>query len=868
METKTQPKPKSKVLKPIPHQTQNETQFRQTNVGANSNPNIPTTHSINNQIANQKYMALENSFAQTGDLKNKETAQKELDYKMALSASELSQYLSIQQGLYLAENNRNSNEFLSNTPPPIPSDSNPDNVDPNPQIRLGIGIVPLTISSNDEFFDYIDLQLFGKTTDIKWDLHGNTYKDYIGKSVHCRVNLSHLKKYLGFTDLQWEDYHNKTTQSTTDASVFRESAIKYLDKAQDRKSAVEKRDVLDTKLSNLEGLYSDYKMYKQSLVNSAMTNSMSSQSPMGTVDLSPIVLHPKWREELNEKAIQNGFKDLTDFENTINAYELAFRKETVRLADDYMQQYEHFLYLEEKRFEDKTFIKNLYQSFASSGAKEDLIKGNQKKKSAFRMMNKTGSTAIESQRLDTYQEGSSSKALGIEKVKSLDSPLFKEKAFDFDKLTTVESQGDFEKVIRDFIASQRKNVSQTRKDLENNSEAVYKLNELLPYSFQIQGVSEGSIHQKIIEDKISDMVWTDILIGIATAIGAILIVVATWGAATPIVAAGAVASLGISAYGVYEAMEDYSQANAAYEIGLLKDDPSLLWVVIAIAGAALDAGALAAVFKLSKPIAAAGKVFNETGDIATLQTKLAEIEGLSAKIQTNIIKQAELKISFQQASKDFLKASMTINSGINPAALPQLIKLARLSIQRGSTKFHQFLLELKFQKIIKDVDGLTADELKTLKEAFLKAQNSLKVNKYLPDHCDISFKQGTYYFNDLSTDELVGAVDINNGYLEFAIYRKGLSTEVRGQQVFNSLIEHLKLNNVKYKGIRGLWNASSDNTAKFNKLIMTDKKSMKDAAFGTWTGERALEQGFNKVKFDKLVPDTPPHTTVNVTFYK
>jgi len=76
--------------------------------------------------------------------------------------------------------------------------------------------------------------------------------------------------------------------------------------------------------------------------------------------------------------------------------------------------------------------------------------------------------------------------------------------------------------------------------------------------------------------------------------------------------------------------------------------------------------------------------------------------------------------------------------------------------------------------------------------------------------------------------------------------------------------------------MRGLWNPKSSNTKKFNKVLQEifdkNKKLEVDdfevAAFSTWTGQRAKEQGYNRVKIDVLKPkDGPPFTTVNVTFY-
>jgi hypothetical protein len=125
--------------------------------------------------------------------------------------------------------------------------------------------------------------------------------------------------------------------------------------------------------------------------------------------------------------------------------------------------------------------------------------------------------------------------------------------------------------------------------------------------------------------------------------------------------------------------------------------------------------------------------------------------------------------------------------------------------------------------------------------------------KVMPKNGEITFNKGAYNFKDLITGELVGFVEIIDNCLAFAIFRKGLKTEITGQQVFNSLIKYLKLNKVEFKGILGIWGRDSDTTLVFNSSIskgMSNEKS----AFETWTGKRALEQGFNKVKVEKLIP--------------
>ncbi|WP_294297751.1 hypothetical protein [uncultured Chryseobacterium sp.] len=164
-----------------------------------------------------------------------------------------------------------------------------------------------------------------------------------------------------------------------------------------------------------------------------------------------------------------------------------------------------------------------------------------------------------------------------------------------------------------------------------------------------------------------------------------------------------------------------------------------------------------------------------------------------------------------------------------------------------------------------------AKELEEMgEEAALKHLEDLlnKFNKFLPENCDIIFRDGSYNFKDLLTNELVGLVEISaDEFLEFAIYRKDLKTQIRGKQVFNALIEHLRIRKIPFNGIKGLWSGASDNVTAFNEALQQGMTAEK-AAFKTWTGQRALEQGYVKVIIQELIPSIPPYTKIYVKFFK
>lgn len=607
--------------------------------------------------------------------------------------------------------------------------------DPDKQILLSVGLVPTTINSQQALFDFFDMKVYGKITGQGWIIPvGYDYTNYTGKKVNVKVYISSLKKGWELTDAQWEDMKNRATAETKDATVFRKSVENYLAKVENRTSAIHEREILETKLYGLEELYNDYQMYFDSVEASAFNNAMatSSSSSMGSIDLSPLTLHPQWREKLDKSAQKHGFKDVTDFGNTINSYEEAFKGEAQNMLKDYLQFYEHTLFEEEKKLTNDAHVTALFEQLNGAEIQNENNKLNALKNDPNRYSTLIMDVAMSVETIDNNAKAIKEQQQQLKKtIEELNTPLVKdtdqstENDIDYERLAQAKNKAEMKSIFVGYINKKRKALQTTREDITTHPNNIYELKDLIAVAYEQQGISQGSIQDLIIQEKISEINKLKILLGITLAIVSIAIVVATWGAATPIVAAGAALSLGISAYGVYEALEDYKRQDAAHEISLLQDDPSLVWVVVAIAGAALDVAALGAVFKSAKPLVAAAKAFNETGDVLTLQTTLAKMEGISTKIQASMVKQAKLNNAAKVVHQDFKLAMATTNMGINPAALPKLIELASINVKRGITTFKKFLAELELQKIIKSANDLTDDELKILKEAYVIAKKEI-----------------------------------------------------------------------------------------------------------------------------------------------
>jgi len=197
---------------------------------------------------------------------------------------------------------------------------------------------------------------------------------------------------------------------------------------------------------------------------------------------------------------------------------------------------------------------------------------------------------------------------------------------------------------------------------------------------------------------------------------------------------------------VYEAAEEYKKNNAANDVHLLTEDPSLIWVIVAVAGAVIDVAALTAVFKVAKPIAEATKAFDEGGDILKLQKDLAAITEISEHVKKNILLAAEARANARKMFQSMFQVDGMLKMVILPggAEFAKLVATAYYIAKQGILNFHSFLLELKATRLIDDIAKLTDEERLILKNAFEKGQELTKADTYLAGEIDKAIAEGDF----------------------------------------------------------------------------------------------------------------------------
>ena len=543
-----------------------------------------------------------------------------------------------------------------------------------------------------------------------------------------------------FTATDFLDYGDKVNIDTADLEELRKSLEAYLAQKEKKQKNTEKRESIKAKLYGLEGLYKAYKDYKRFEQNHYHTL-YEPKDPNKNYFSNAL---EEQRLALEENVKANGFESIDEFEKYISNYTKAFEQETLSVALEHLELYRHSIYEEEKKFKNDSYIHQLFTQLKATGAQALYESSKEKGDKAGSMIMKKEVSMSEWQTRDRLlAESGKEKQEAEEKVNSLPAagPLIKEKEFDRAELTKANTEAELKTLLLEKISEKYAAIEETRSDLLQNPDHIYKLPELLASSIKTQNIEPGSIYDAIINDKKSELRNVVIAQTVLTIVAAVFLTIVSFGAAAPVLITAGAASLGISLYGVYEAIESYKRENAAHEVGLLADDPSMAWVVLAIAGAALDLAALNSAFKSARPISEAAKAFNEGGTAATLDQELAKISGLNKQVKESIAKAA-------RAKEDLKKVLLSGKLYMAIAPLTQLklraIVAAYYLAKRGVLEFHLYLKELKVLQIIADSENLSTEQKLIFKQAYQKGKELAEKDGKLATEIEEAMAKGDF----------------------------------------------------------------------------------------------------------------------------
>ncbi len=525
---------------------------------------------------------------------------------------------------------------------------------------------------------------------------------------------------------QAADYASKVTGTTTDLSTFETSVDGYAAKMAERKKASEAHNETMTKLEGLQGVYRLFRAWQ----------TLEMISPGSNQDE---------KAELEKQLKAHDFAGTAAFENYIDQFLTGFATESAKQVLDVLDKYAGRLYREGERYKDPTEVSALHAKLGGVREQYKVFKTNEAiyaeqtqrhdQEERSRLPGNGGTRpakpydpAVAKQALAA---GTAARDNAAAQVKSLEPehPVFQEDGLSLDrridksKLATAD-ETQLGAVLAGYIATRKEAVKDARGELDGKADLIYRMEKMMPQFYLQQGIKEGSVHDLIIKDKMREDMIQKIVVGILVAIVAIALTVVSLGTATPaLIAAGAAAgAFGLSAYQAYEEYKEYSQNQKLAGVGLV-DDPSVVWLVIAIAGAALDMGAAV---KAVRALGPAAKALNAGSDLVKFNKAVRTLEQASeidAKIARAAEKAGAAKKSYAEASTELGKILGSRAYGFpgpftDPDVYKQLVKMAAAKFKEIGNNGLIFIEEIKKARALAKLADMTPEELAKVKQAW------------------------------------------------------------------------------------------------------------------------------------------------------
>jgi len=534
---------------------------------------------------------------------------------------------------------------------------------------------------------------------------------------------------------QAHDFVSRIVAATTDLDALEAALATYSAETATRGEQAKARETVTVKLYGLEALYQLYRDYR---------NAEGADSPLLAADVPAPDLATPLREELEAQLQANGFSSIAEFEIFINRFLDGFEQESANIARDLLIKYQSRLYRESVRYQDPVEIAALHRKLGGLRTEYATVEKDSKtwndylrKKQDARI---PGQWQMQPSPEETEEGEAAGKRAAAAKAAaeaefrelSDEHPIFQEDDLPQDKridkiALAKASEDELGALIQAQVTARAGEVNGAIDEIAAKPSLIYKIDRLMPQFYAQQGIAPGSIYDHIIQDKMQDGAITKLVVGIVVALVAIALTVVSMGAATPaaIAAVAAVGAAGLGVYQVYEALQEYEEDKALADANLI-EDPSLFWVVVAIAGAGVDVGAAAGAIKALAP---AAKALEATGDVAEFNRAVKALEEASeidGKIARATEKAAAARQGYAEAADDLTRlltgrAYSFPGPFTDPDVYKALVKMAMAKIKQGLASAEVWFAELKAARAAANMDEMTADELLKAKEAWEQA---------------------------------------------------------------------------------------------------------------------------------------------------
>ncbi|HVK66472.1 MAG TPA: DUF4157 domain-containing protein, partial [Polyangium sp.] len=457
------------------------------------------------------------------------------------------------------------------------------------------------------------------------------------------------------------DYHSRVRGTTKDLDAFESSVKAYLAQKKQREEDNEKREEIQTKLYGHGDLFDKYKRWK-----GLQGNHIPAADEFGVED--PNATYFREKEEQAERELiaalaQAKLGTIADFEKYMADFLAAFEKEAQRITLDILEKYQGTLYQEGQRYKDLAAVTELhgklgpfrshYRAFAKHAEVNNARARWEQTPGPDFTKGFVPPTRAEADEARVKAEAEKQAAIGEVQGLSGNHPLLKEdrlpveRRLDKQKMATSTPE-ELRALIAAHIAARMADAEEAKGHIVGDPALIYKLTPLMPEFYAKMGIPPGEILDKIIQDKIGKIERDKTVVNVLLTLLAIALAIVSYGVATPLV--GAVAAGGgllISSYFAYDELQEYIAQKDLADVGFAQD-PSLFWLVVAIAGAALDA---AAALKAVKALGSAASKLKISQDFNEFVRAIRKLEDAGV-IEAKIAQAAEKAALAKQAGKE------------------------------------------------------------------------------------------------------------------------------------------------------------------------------------------------------------------------
>ena len=592
---------------------------------------------------------------------------------------------------------------------------------------------------------------------------GDSKSPQISREDYPKV-LALAARLQQLTPEQLNDYKETVTGDTTSFDVMNRSLDMYLAKQQGREDMHAATDAAAAPLIGAGDLYDLYLKYKDAKSEAGIHPNFATGMPLPPTG-GQLRDADKAEAALLAALIPRDFPTIAAFEAAIEAFRVQFRTEALDLALAVIDRYDHMLFMAEKKFSDKQNTDALTSQIAASGASADYSAASDKRSTALVIqmgsdpMDRKGPhigptpSEIASQ---TRREAAALTAQADSKVDSASGkdPFITARGTDREKLATSDAAGVQTYLLAE-VKDRKQKAADSRAEFTGNPDHIFELDDLVEVTRSSMKLDPKGIYNRIVNDfvakqKLGKLLSTATQVLIAVAL-AMLVPGGGW-----LAAAAMLGNAALSSYQAYEAYKEYKRDSAEYDIGFIQEEPSLVWVGVSIAAAALDLGMpVAQVLKGSAKglsvikgpleefardaakLGKAGEAVAEGGDAASILARLSkqidEAEGLEQAVKNAIKSHAAAEIGFKKAAGNIMGRMF---SGVDPYEGSKLIYYA---IKREVNTITKLSADAEWLSLVGDITKMPNADKKALTESFEQVKKFMNASKNMDEESRLKF---------------------------------------------------------------------------------------------------------------------------------